>query len=554
MLINRIENYLIHNSLVFEDHYSRSFRKQTGLFFTTDHSLLNILLRSIDLKTILNKRILEPSVGSGMIICNLLLKMYKHHFSVNQIVNFLQNNVYVCDLNENALNLYKQNINYLMNLFGYHRSLNLHIIHCDFTERFLFRNCFDYVIGNPPFISFYGVKGNRKSESLRDYYLTHYDFIPKRIKNGRLNSSMFFLERGIKSLKKNGILSYILDIAFLTPPYKDIRKYILKLCKIDDVYLNLQSFHVGSGQLILTITKHKAKFSHLVRIHDHVHISHIKQNLWNHSPYEFRVIPPKVLTILHKIDRKSKPLKTYFPKKSLRTNTMLLNLQDLFISKHKNYQYKFKFYQGSKSLKHPYGSLHNDYYFKYDSKLKNQVNNRIQTKLAKQGIKNKKRIGLGDLYVYTHPKLYIRQSATRIIATYSDQLDTSNNSLYSLSDRYERSGRKNDPKWATTKLLGALAQLNSDLITFYAVETNIIQHIKGRQPQIRISKLKQIPLVNNLSIMLKCSKYAGMIINHIGSKQTDMKKIEQILNNYYGLNKKDQRIIAFITYKYNLNR
>lgn len=46
-------------------------------------------------------------------------------------------------------------------------------------------------------------------------------------KNNKFNLSMFFIENSLDLLKKNGKLSFILDISFFEDAYIDIRKYLL---------------------------------------------------------------------------------------------------------------------------------------------------------------------------------------------------------------------------------------------------------------------------------------------------------------------------------------
>ena len=49
--------------------------------------------------------------------------------------------------------------------------------------------------------------------------------------------------------------------------------------------------------------------------------------------------------------------------------------------------------------------------------------------MTSQGIKNKKRIGLGEDRISDWPKIYIRHSAKTIIATYDEIPSAANNSL-----------------------------------------------------------------------------------------------------------------------------
>lgn len=545
MLINDLIKNVYDNSLHFEQQYSINFRRRTGLYFTFNIKIIDILLKKLfsikNNKKLLNQKILEPAVGAGTIIIRIIIRMLNRNISKNEIIQFLENNVYAFDINKDALKLYKENIKSIAyNLFGIH-NIKLKLFNEDFTRAHLLKDEFNFVIGNPPFISFYGPKGAKKTESSREYYLSHYKFIPDTVQNGRLNSSMFFIERGLESLKNKGVLAYILDDSFLEPPFKDIRKFILDNSNIKDLYINLKSFkEVVSGQLILIIQKAKS-FSekNIIKVIGPTKSIDIPQIKWRNKSYEFKIIGIKSQKILQKISKYSNPLKYYFPKKSLRTNTMLLNMKDKFLTPDKVSALSMPYYEGSKSLKNPYGHLYYTSYFTYNTRLKNKINKRLQDRLIKRGVKNRKRIGLGNIHVYKSPKLYIRQSAKRIIATYSSQMDSSNNSLYSLSNIYDT---ESTTQFTKIKLLGTLAQLNSNIDNFFAIKSGIIRFNKGKQPQIRISKLKKIPLIKNKGIFQQLSKLVRGILNNENVNR-NIRSINLILYKYYHLTKNEIDII-----------
>ena len=69
-------------------------------------------------------------------------------------------------------------------------------------------------------------------------------------------------------------------------------------------------------------------------------------------------------------------------------------------------------------------------FFYYNKPLQDSINDELKIELTKQGVKNKKRLGLGETIIYDNPKLFIRQSAKEIIATIDLGKSSANNSLY----------------------------------------------------------------------------------------------------------------------------
>ncbi|GAH80057.1 unnamed protein product, partial [marine sediment metagenome] len=112
----------------------------------------------------------------------------------------------------------------------------------------------DYVVGNPPYVTLYGRRDRKKNELQRINYLSQYRQFPDSLKNGKINYVMLFLEHGLDYLKKNGKLSFIIDISFFETAYKYTRKYLLENTKIITIENNISNFDgVTSGQLIIKI-------------------------------------------------------------------------------------------------------------------------------------------------------------------------------------------------------------------------------------------------------------------------------------------------------------
>jgi len=130
---------------------------------------------------------------------------------------------------------------------------------------YMYYEKFDYIIGNPPYITLYGRRDKKKSEEERAYYLKNYDQFPTTLKNGKINYIMLLIEHGINFLKTGGTLSFIIDVSFFETAYKYCRKYLLNNTRIRRLIFNIQGFdNVASGQIILTIDKIKTESNKVI--------------------------------------------------------------------------------------------------------------------------------------------------------------------------------------------------------------------------------------------------------------------------------------------------
>ena len=145
----------------------------------------------------------------------------------------------------------------------------------------------------------------------------------------------------------------------------------------------------------------------------------------------------------------------------------------------------FPYIEGSKGLKGKFGELTPTCHIKYDYELQLAISEEFKKELELAGVKNKKRVTLGDKDAYLSPKIFIRQSATEIIATYTEEPFAANNSIYILSN-------KSDTKQDIDMLKYVCGVLNSELITYFCRINKIIRVEKGKTPQIKTSDLKEI--------------------------------------------------------------
>lgn len=532
----------------FEEQLEIKHRKNNGVFFTNEIEIINLIINNIKIdNSLFSKKILEPSVGNGIFLIALLIKTSLIFNDEKKIYNFIQNNLYFNDISIDSINATKENIKDLFFVLfdkkydgRFNDSLN------DFTIKensIKYFNTFDYIIGNPPYVSLYGRRDQKKNEQQREYYLNNYKQFPSSLKNGKINLVMIFIEQGIDLLKNDGVLSFIIDIAFFETAYLYLRKYLLENTQILELIYDINAFeNVASGQVIITVKKGYLKDNKIkiINYNNDKRNFEIVQDKWNNikDSYKFRIDEYCNISnnILKKIfEKNDKTLKELYPKKNLRTGVMLLDMEDDFVF-HKNKIYEkdcnsYLYYRGSKSIKNKYSKPMSELIFYFDEDKKEEINNKLQKELKEKGIKNKKRLGFGELIVYDNPKVYIRQSAKEIIATYDGNKSCCNNSLYIFTLRDNSS----DSETFLTFLTGFL---NSKIITFIAQKRRIIRYEKGKQPQIKVSDLYELNIPKDKKVIEDISKLTKeYYINNDKNKLVD---IDKIIINYYNISKEEE--------------
>ncbi len=538
----------------YEQGLEQKERKKNGVFLTSSLATVENLLDVITIDyDIFNKRILEPSCGQGIFILQLLTDIYSK-FPDNLLVsNFISNNIFFVDVQQEMIEQTKSSIEKLYNfLFEEDFEGSFNGITWDFTDKIIagnslfeeirttpfseLYNSFDYVIGNPPYVTLYGRRDKKENELQRVNYLNNYHQFPSSVKNGKLNLVMLFIEHSLDFLTENGQLSFIIDVSFFETAYEHTRKYLLEKTTINELQVNIQDFEVASGQVIIKLSKGK-RFNNNVQIIDHKTQNRylVAQDIWynKNDEYKFRYNGCSISKqILDKVaSKKDKTILQLYPNKNLRTCVMLLDMEEkfTFVEKgEKDRNLLYPYYQGSKALSEKYGNLTYKKYFFYDKPLQDSINDELKIELEKQGIKNKKRLGLGESIIYDNPKIFIRQSAKEVIATVDLGKSSANNSLYVFSLR-DNSEKKID------FLYFLCGFLNTDFITYYAQQMNIVRFSQGKQPQIKIGDLGSIFIPNDIKLQSEISALCKEIYTDLTSKQVNIPKINHLIYEYYNL-------------------
>lgn len=581
--INFNEDFL---GIFYEQCLDQNYRKNLGSFYTRNDSIISSLIDLVDYTK--EKTVLEPACGSGMLLIALIKKLKEDkNISPLELVNTVFNNYYAIDIDDFACFLTEFNIiNELISEIHYISIKNnlfklpkLKIYKADFTKvpidlnscdtLFLvndnnnelietnpiisdlkikqgdFKNGFDIILGNPPFITMYGKRSRNMTTQKREFYNKNYDFVINPKKNNKFNSIMFFLERSIKAINDGQRIGFILDISFFETAFKDIRKYILNNCKILKIVTDLNEFlGVASGQIILILEKGKSEAHNtLWSFATSKESKLINQDIWLDEKNEYKIylkLEGRDSTIISQIESVSEKLEDIFPKKQLRTCCALTGRSEDFMVSELDYlndndNLIFKYLEGAKGVRSKFAKITPTNFLKYDYNLQQQISEEFKIELEEKGIKNKKRIALGDKDAYLAPKIFIRQSAKELIATYTEEKAASNNSIYLLSTKKNSEENNNFLKYTC-------GLLNSSLLTFYAQKQNIIRMSTGKTPQIKLADLKRIPLKYSNDYFENILKVVNeMLLN--GETKKNMEKLNKLVFQLYGIVENDWKYI-----------
>ena len=211
---NDIVGYLYENTMSSEN------KKNYGSFYTRSNDIIDYMINNVKVDE--DTHILEPSCGSGLFLIELIKKIKNNSKELNKVVLLKKifKNIEANDIDNMACKITEANI--LCSLIDDIKDVyiqdngfklpNLKIYNYDFCYKNI-NNKYDIIIGNPPFVTLYGRRSRNMTEEKRAYFNT-FKFVVDKKKNNKFNLSMFFIENSLDLLKKNGKLSFILDISF----------------------------------------------------------------------------------------------------------------------------------------------------------------------------------------------------------------------------------------------------------------------------------------------------------------------------------------------------
>lgn len=228
-------------------------QKQIGAFYTPDE-LVDAVLEAIDYnpEADYKKSILDPACGDGQFLVKISEKICQLKEKEN-IIDGLYN-LFGYDIDENAVRKTKERLDNVISKYKPELSgfINWAVYKKDSLSITKHRS-YDIIIGNPPFVRIQEMTEAQKA------VVAQYEFCSY----GSYDLYLAFVELGIKLLKENGVLAFILPNSFMyTSSAKIMREYIVKNNMIGKIinYGSLEKFkNVGTYISILVLRKHNNK-------------------------------------------------------------------------------------------------------------------------------------------------------------------------------------------------------------------------------------------------------------------------------------------------------
>ena len=348
---------------------------------------------------------------------------------------------------------------------------------------------FDIVIANPPYVSWYSKQARVLDNDLEKALRSNYKFLQGESSKLRINSAMFFMEKGFSLLKQNAFIIYIQDLNVLENPFKSIRKFVTDNYKLNELITGLKAFeNVGSGQVIFSGYRTKA-INSFVRIQETLEKRNgvlLGQDKIVISDYSWIISSNQ--SLLASIEENSELLETAFES---HTGVAVNATEDgkAYFIRDKPTKNSYPFLTGGSSVYESFCTPKVDAYLLHDKKMESQLNDEFDEWYFENKGSHQRPFNLRRVEEYNRPKIFLRQSDVKFTATYVQEFVFGNYSLFNI---YHSENRKEELKYL-------LAILNSKLLTFYGRETEIILIKAGKTPQIRSGQrgpkgIKQLPI------------------------------------------------------------
>ena len=187
-------------------------------------------------KSIYGKKLLENSCGEGNILClaveRYIQNAYEEGHSKESIVLGLESDIYGAEIVKTTFDKCIKNLDTIAQKYGLGR-IKWNIYYGDILTR-PFDIKFEYVIGNPPYISYRNLE-----KEVRDFIREEY----KTCKNGKPDYCYAFIENAIQYLDSNGKMVYLVPNSIYKNVYaQDLRELIKKSLEVIKDYPNQKLF------------------------------------------------------------------------------------------------------------------------------------------------------------------------------------------------------------------------------------------------------------------------------------------------------------------------
>lgn len=203
-------NKIILKSQNFDDK-NKDLIKNNGVVFTPEFICEKIINK---INPSIKDKICEPSVGKGAFIFSLLEFFRKKEESVENMVFFVENNLYCFDINIEFIKIFKNLLNEYFNILGYIKELKTDNIICG--DYLLHNDKYTITLGNPPYV---------RIQNLDKDYLSNIKDDLISLSNGNIDLYYAFVEKALKSSDKIG---FIVPNSFIKTKSGEILRNIIK--------------------------------------------------------------------------------------------------------------------------------------------------------------------------------------------------------------------------------------------------------------------------------------------------------------------------------------
>ena len=170
---------------------------------------------------IFRKKIIDYSCGYGNFLVEIVRRFIEDGLAQNnsktKIKNALQKCIWGCDIDDNCVKNCINNLNCIASEYGI-CSVNWRICKCDglyFDEE----NMFDYVVGNPPYISYLNLDRDTRRKTKENFV---------SCSKGKFDYFYAFIEKGLQLLKTNGLMVMISPINMFKTVFAENLRNIIK--------------------------------------------------------------------------------------------------------------------------------------------------------------------------------------------------------------------------------------------------------------------------------------------------------------------------------------
>lgn len=218
--------------------------------FTPDNVVNKLLDEASYRNDLFGKKVYENSCGTGNILIGIVKRYIEDCLNsgleTEQIKEGLEGDIYAADIDADCCNKAGERLNLVASKYGI-KNVRWNLLNID--SLFDTNVCleFDYIIGNPPYISYKDIDSETRS-ALKEQF--------KTCSKGKFDYYYAFFEKAIDQLSDTGHLAYVVPNSCFKNVFASSLRDLIKpmLVKIVD-YRNQQLFDVLTSSAIIVLNK-----------------------------------------------------------------------------------------------------------------------------------------------------------------------------------------------------------------------------------------------------------------------------------------------------------